>query len=120
MPGIPLFGVTWCNRGETVMGVVTTPPLRKMRVKGEKKPEWIKHFEITKCKIFLVRGGGLLPCNTQKSYTFRLKGPEIWASLAHQLKNFLTQGAVQPSQIRPEINHFQFAKCTIFVGKASP
>ena len=36
----------------------------------------IKHFayfEITKCKIFLVRGKGAAPCNTQK-----IKGPEIW------------------------------------------
>ena len=28
-------------------------------------------FEITIFKIFLVRGRGAAPCNTQKSYTFR-------------------------------------------------
>ena len=49
-----------------------------------------------------------------------------FGTFSSSMKNFLTQGAIQPpiiysnikTKIGPEIGHFQVAKCKIFIGKA--
>ena len=70
-----------------------------------------------------LRGKGLLPCITQKS--FRLKKGLKFDTLAHQCRLFLRKGPFNPQSytqtlrlIGPETGHFQVTKCEIFIGKA--
>ena len=80
--------------------------------------------------MFLVRGEGAAPCNTQKSYAFRLKkGGLVFGIFSSSIVEFsYARGRATPksylnikhvkTKIGPEIKHFQVAKCKIFIGMA--
>ena len=71
-----------------------------------KREHEIKHFKLTKCKIFL----GKVACKLQKSYIlgllvtyefrlnmFKKKRPEIKLAYLTKMQNFLRQAVVQPT-----------------------